>query len=70
MKSVTETRLLSFFCGQGLDGFQVEVIIQVQIVEILSMNQQVEHVVALSADLQSRLHPVKSGCLKELRGLE
>ncbi len=58
MESVSETRLLSLFRGKGLHRFQVEVVIQMKIVEILSVDQQVEHVVTLSAYLKAGLHPV------------
>ena len=34
------------------------------------MNEEVEHVVALPADLQPHLHPVQAGGLEELGGLE
>lgn len=34
------------------------------------MDEQIEHVVALSAHLQAHLHPVQLGGLKELGGLE
>lgn len=41
-----------------------------QVVEILTVNQQIEHVVALPANLQTHFHPVQLGGLKELGGLE
>lgn len=41
-----------------------------QVVEILSVNEQVEHVVALPAHLQSDLHPVQLSGLEEFGGLE
>ena len=34
------------------------------------MDEQVEHVVSLAADLQPRLHPVQAGGLEELGRLE
>ena len=34
------------------------------------MDEQVEHVVSLAADLQARLHPVQAGRLEELGRLE
>ena len=57
-------------CGERLDGLEVEVVVQMQVVEVLSVDQQIEHVVALSADLQPHLHPVQLGGLEELGGLE
>ena len=35
----------------------------------LAMDQQVEHVVTLSADLEPSLNPVQLGCLNEFSGL-
>lgn len=70
MEGIAEPRLLSLFGGQGLDRLQVEVEVQVQIVEVLAVDEQVEHVVALTADLQPRLHPVELRRLEELGGLE
>ena len=37
-----------------------------KIVQILTVNEQVEHVVALAANLETHLHPVKGCCLEEL----
>lgn len=37
--------------GERLNRFKVEVVIQVQIVEVLTVNEEVEHVVALAANL-------------------
>ncbi len=60
MESVSETRLLTLFCRQRLDGLQVEVVIKMQIVQVLTVNQQVEHVVPLTADLKTNLNPIKT----------
>lgn len=56
--------------GERLDRFEVEVVIQVQIVEVFTMNEKVEHVVALAANLQPHLHPVQLRGLKEFGGFE
>lgn len=37
--------------GERLDRLEVEVVIQVQIVKVFTMNEKVEHVVALAANL-------------------
>ena len=37
-----------------------------KVIQILTMNQQIQHVVTLSANLKTNLHPVQSGGLKEL----
>lgn len=59
-----------YLCGQCLDRLQVEVVVKMQVVEVLTMDQQIEHVVALSANLQAHLHPVQLCGLEELGGLE
>lgn len=51
MKGVAESRFLPLLCGQRFDRLQIEVVVKVEIVERLSMNQKVEHVVALSTNL-------------------
>ena len=56
--------------GERLDGLQVEVVVQVEVVQVLAVDQQVEHVVALPAHLQPHLHPVQLGGLEELGRLE
>lgn len=74
MKGVSKTRFLSLLRGQCFDWFQIEVVIQVKVVKILSMDQQVEHVVTLKiikdkviqSGLQSRtLLLTKSRSLKK-----
>lgn len=56
--------------GERLDRLEVEVVVQVQIVEIFTVNEKVEHVVALAANLQPHLHPVQLCRLKEFGGFE
>ena len=41
-----------------------------QIVEIFSVDQQVHHVIPLSADLESGLYPINFGVLEKLRALK
>lgn len=59
-----------YLCCQSLDRLQVEVVVQMQVVEVLAVNKQIEHVVALSAHLQPHFYPVQLCGLKELSGLE
>lgn len=59
-----------YLCGQRLDRLQVEVVVEMQVVEVLTVDKQIEHVVALPANLQTHFHPVQLGGLKELGGLE
>ena len=41
MECISESRLLSFLCGKSLHGFQIEVIIQMQIGQVLAVDKQV-----------------------------
>ena len=52
VEGVTEARLLALLGGERLDGLQVEVVVKVQVVDVLAVDEQVEHVVALPADLR------------------
>lgn len=70
MKSIPKSRLLSLLGGKSFNWFEIEVVVQMKIVEVLSVNQQVQHVVTLATNLKPHLHPVKSCRLKELGGLE
>ena len=38
-----------------------------EIVEVLPVNEEVEHVVALPADLQTDFHPIQAGRLKKCK---
>ena len=42
----------------GLHWLEIKVVIKMEIVEVLPVDEQVEHVVALPAHLQPGLHPV------------
>jgi hypothetical protein len=49
--TVSKTRLLSFLGRESLDRLQVEIVVEMQVVQILTVNEQIEHVVTLTADL-------------------
>ena len=70
MKSIPKTRLLSLFGGECLDRLQVKVVVKMEVVQVLAVDEEVEHVVALSAHLQAYLHPVQLGRLEEFGRLE
>ena len=55
---------------ERLRRLQVEVVIQVQVVQVLPVDEQVQHVIALSAHLQPDLHPIELRLLEELRCFE
>ena len=52
MEGIAKAGLLALLGGQRLDRLQVEVVVQMQVVEVLAVDEQIQHVVALSADLQ------------------
>ena len=52
-------QFLALLRRQRLHRLEVEVVVQMEIVEILTMDQEIEHVVALTADLKTNLHPVR-----------
>jgi len=70
VESVSESRLLSFFRRESLDGFQVHVVIEMEVVQVLSVNEEVEHVVTLSADLKTSFDPINRSRLEELGRLD
>lgn len=51
VERVAEAALLALLRRQRFDGLEVEVVVEVQVVQVLAMDEQVEHVVALAADL-------------------
>ena len=53
-----------------LDGLEVEVVVQMQVVEVLAVDEEVEHVVTLATHLQPHLDPVQLRGLEELGRLE
>jgi len=66
MESVSESRLLSLFRRESLDGLQVHVVIEMEVVQVLSVNEEVEHVISLSANLETSFNPIDRSSLEEL----
>lgn len=54
MEGIAETRLLALLGRQSLDWLQVEVVVQMQVIQVLAMDEQIQHVVPLSTNLQVR----------------
>ena len=52
VEGVAEAGLLALLGGQGLDRLQVEVVVQEQVVQVLAVDEQAEHVVPLAAHLE------------------
>lgn len=68
-----KTQFYSTFCLKCvsyLHRLEIEIVVQMKIIEVLAMDEKVEHVVTLSAHLQTYLHPVQLCCLEELCSLE
>lgn len=61
---VSETRLLALLGRERLNRFKVQVVVEVEVVEVLAVDEEVEHVVALPADLETSLDPVNRGSLE------
>jgi hypothetical protein len=70
VESVAKSRLLPLLGRERLYRLQVKIVIEMEVTQIFSVNQEVEHIVALSADLQACLDPVKLSVLKKLCALE
>jgi hypothetical protein len=70
MESVSESRSLSLLGREGLDRLQVHVVIQMKIVQVLSMDEEVKHVVTLSTYLKTSFDPVEISLLEEFGVLQ
>ena len=70
MKRVSESGFLSLFCSESLNGLEVKVVIKVQVIKVFTVNQKVQHIIALSANLKSRLYPIKLSRLEKLSFLK
>lgn len=70
VERIPKSGLLTFFCGEGFHRLQVEVVVQVKVVEVLSVNQQVQHVVTLPAHLETNFYPIQLCGLEKFGGLE
>lgn len=70
VERVSESRLLSFLRRERLHGLQIHVVIEVEVVQVLAVNEEVEHVVTLSADLETGFDPIDRRRLEELGRLD
>mmetsp|Transcript_29770 Transcript_29770/g.62392 ORF Transcript_29770/g.62392 Transcript_29770/m.62392 type:complete len:390 (-) Transcript_29770:1623-2792(-) len=64
VESVAESRLLALLGCQRLHWLQIKVVIKMEIIEILAMDEQIQHIVTLLANLKASFDPV------DLRRLE
>lgn len=70
MESITKTRLFAFLGGESFNGFEVEVVVEMEVVEILAVDKKVEHIVSLATHLQASLDPINLSGLEKLGCLE
>mmetsp|Transcript_3343 Transcript_3343/g.8103 ORF Transcript_3343/g.8103 Transcript_3343/m.8103 type:complete len:350 (-) Transcript_3343:723-1772(-) len=66
MERVAKTGLLALLGCEGLHRLQVEIVIEVQKTQVLAMDQEIEHIVSLPADLQTNLHPIQFSDMEKL----
>jgi hypothetical protein len=66
VECIAKPGLLPFLCGKGLDRLQVKVIVKVKVVHVLPVDKEIQHIVALAANLKTGLHPIDLRCLEEL----
>ena len=70
MEGIAEPGFLPLLGGECLDWLQVEVVVEMEVVEVLAVDEEVEHVVALTTHLEPRLHPIQLRRLEEFGRLE
>jgi hypothetical protein len=70
MERISEARLLPLLGGQSLDRFKIEIVVEMEVCEILSVDEEIKHVETLPADLETSLDPINGGLLEELRLLQ
>ena len=70
MKGISKSRLFTFFGCQRLDWLEIKVVVQVQVVEILAMDEEVEHVESLTGNLETCFNPINFCRLKKLCGFQ
>ena len=70
MECITKSTLLSLLGGECFGRLEIEVVIKMQVVELLTVDEQIEHVVPLTTNLQPDLHPIQLCALKEFGRLE
>jgi hypothetical protein len=70
MKRISKSRLFTLLCRQSLDRLQIKVVIQMEVIQILAMDQQIQHIESLSTNLQSSLDPINFCTLEKLCGFQ
>lgn len=51
MEGIAKTRFLPLLGRESLHWFEIEVIIKMEVVEVLAMDQQIQHIVTLTTHL-------------------
>jgi len=70
MEGVTKARLLALLGGERLHRLEVEIVVKMQVVQVLTMDEEVKHVITLATDLKTSLDPIELSGLEELGGLK
>lgn len=66
VECITKSTLLPLLCCKSLGWLEIKVVVEMQVIQLLSINEQIEHVVALATYLQPNLYPIQLRTLKEL----
>jgi hypothetical protein len=66
VEGIAEPGFLALLGRESFDWLKVEIVVKMQEIEVLTMDEQHQHVITLSAHLQTHLHPVRLGLLEEL----
>lgn len=59
-------RRVTYLGGESFDWLQVEIVVEMEIIKVLSVYEEVQHVVSLSTNLEPDFNPVELCCLEEL----
>ena len=66
VEGISKSRFFPFLGCERFDRFKDEVVVKVEIIQISPVNDQIQHVEALSTELQPCLNPVDLGILEIL----
>lgn len=65
VESVIELRFFLFFGCKSFNGFEVEIVIKMEVIEVFLVDKKVEYVVILVINLKIGFYLVKSGGLEK-----
>ena len=70
MKGIAKPRLFPFLCRQRFRRFEVEIVIQVKVLQLLPMDKKIENIVALPTNLQPNFNPIQFCALKKFSAFQ